>query len=114
QTRRRASRRVGQVDLAISRSDDPGGGWLGCRLREPGRPRGSTAADAEAGQRRAGVAEHLARAVAPVGAADAAAGMGAGAAEVEVADRGPVVGVATDRAQGEELVEGHVAVQGMA
>ena len=53
-------------------------------------------AGAEPGRGAAGVADHLAGTVAAVGTADAAAGVGAGAAEVEVADRGPVVGVPAD------------------
>src|SRR5688572_5146999 len=70
-------------------------------------------AAARALQRALRVADDLAGAVATVGAADAAARMGAGAAQVEAVDRRPVVGVAAHRAQREELVEGHVAVQGV-
>src|SRR5690348_14222142 len=52
-----------------------------------------------------GIPQHLPRGVVAAGAHDAAAGVGGGAAEVEAAEGGPVVGVTGDGAQEEELVE---------
>src|SRR5919106_1153720 len=53
----------------------------------------------------------LAGAVAAVRPGDAAAGMRAGPAQVKTPQGGPVVAPPADRAQVEELIEGHVAVQ---
>src|SRR5215472_15762984 len=60
------------------------------------------------------IPQHLPRRIVSRCAGDAAAGVGAGGAEVQPAHGGAVVGVAKDGARGVELVEGEGAVEDVA
>src|SRR3990170_1103382 len=63
------------------------------------------------GKAPAEIAQHLARAVVPWRARDAAPGVGAGAAEVQPPDRRAVVRAAEQRPRGKELIERERAVE---